>query len=292
MASVALVTCRELPDGDEDAALLNAALAAEGLDAQWAIWDDPDQTWDHDLVVIRSAWDYTRAREQFLAWTYTVKRLANPAAVVEWNSDKTYLGDLADGDVPVVPTFFAAPGEALQFPEADEVIVKPSVGAGSKGAGRFAADDLDAARAHAAMLHEAGRTVMVQPYLDQVDVTGETALVYIDGDFSHAVTKGAMLPKGAVNALDPGFSHSLYVEERITPAEASAGELAVGDRVMDVVRRRVGGELLYARVDLLPSPHGPMLVELELTEPSLFLSEAHDSAGAARRLAAAIAGRT
>jgi glutathione synthase/RimK-type ligase-like ATP-grasp enzyme len=288
MPSVALVTCRDLPAGDEDAELLNSALADRGVDAQWLVWDDADQVWTHDLAVIRSTWDYTQARDAFLSWARGVERLANPVDVLVWNSDKTYLRDLEAAGVPIVATSFAAPGEAIECPAADEVIVKPSVGAGSKGAGRFRGPDFTAAREHAAMLHAAGRTVLVQPYLAEVDVTGETALIYIDGLFSHAVTKGAMLPAGTVNPLDPGFSHSLFVEERITPTDASDAELAVGQRAMTEVSRRFGAPLLYARVDLLPSRNGPVLVELELTEPSLFLAEGD---GAAERFAAAIGAR-
>jgi hypothetical protein len=285
MSTVALVTCRELPAGDEDGPALVAALSDVGVAAQWIAWDDADATWEHDLVVVRSTWDYTRAREEFLVWAGKVERLANAVDVLEWNSDKTYLRDLAAAGVRVVPTWWSEPGELIEFPPVDEVVVKPSVGAGSKGAGRFADDDLDAARAHAAMLHAAGRTVLVQPYLGDVDIVGETALVYLDGVFSHAVTKGAMLPHGAVNPLDPGFSHSLYVEERISPAHATASELDVGDGVLAELARRYDAPPLYARVDLLPSPEGPMLVELELTEPSLFLGYAD---GAVDRFAAAI----
>jgi hypothetical protein len=288
MPTVALVTCRELPAGDEDGPALVAALSGLGVVAHWIAWDDPDATWQHDLVVVRSAWDYTRARGEFLAWAGKLERLANPADVLEWNSDKTYLRDLAAAGLPVVPTCWAEPGELIEFPQVDEVVVKPSVGAGSKGAGRFADDELDAAREHVAMLHAAGRTVLIQPYLGDVDVVGETALVYLDGVFSHAVTKGAMLPRGAVNPLDPGFSHSLYVEERISPAQASASELDVGDGVLAELVRRHDALPLYARIDLLPSPEGPMLVELELTEPSLFLGYAD---GAVERFAAAIARR-
>lgn len=289
MPSVALATCRELPDGDEDAAVLNDALAAAGVEAQWLVWDDPAEAWKHDLVVVRSTWDYTGARDAFLAWAASVDRLANPVDVLVWNSDKVYLRDLAAAGVPIVPTVFAQPGEQIEFPAVDEIVVKPSVGAGSKGAGRFPVDDLDAARQHAARLQDAGRTVLVQPYLGGVDIVGERALIYIDGVFSHAITKGAMLPRGAVNPLDPGFSHSLFVEEQITPAEPSAAELALGAMAMTEIRHRFGTPLLYARVDLLPSPDGPMLVELELAEPSLFLTEG--GAGAADRFAAAIARR-
>jgi hypothetical protein len=292
MPSVALATCAALPSGDEDGDLLLAELAAAGVDASWQVWDDPYANWSHDLVVVRSTWDYTLAREQFLAWTRKVARLANPAPVIAWNSDKTYLRDLADAGIPVVATSYAAPGEEIDLPMVEEFVVKPSVGAGSRGAGRFAAAEHEQAREHARHLHAAGRTVLLQPYLAAVDSVGETSLIYLEGEFSHAITKQAMLPVGAVNLLDASTgraSDSLYVAENISARRASPDELAVGELVMNEVSRRFGSPLLYARVDLLPTATGPELVELELAEPSLFLEFAD---GAAARFAAAIAGRT
>jgi hypothetical protein len=283
--TVVIATCAELPAGDEDGDALVAALADRGVAARWQVWNDPAASWADDLVVVRSTWDYTSDRDGFVAWARSMPRLANPAEVIAWNSDKTYLRDLADAGVPVVSTTFVAPGETARLPLAGEFVVKPSVGAGSMGAGRFAADAADAARAHVTSLHDAGRTVLVQPYVTEVDTVGETALVYLDGVFSHAIGKGAMLPPGLVHPAD---GYRLYVEERIEAREASAAELAVGDQVMRLLRARFGADLLYARVDLLPTPAGPLLIELELTEPSLFLSY---DAKAADRLAEAIAVR-
>lgn len=283
--TVVIATCAELPAGDEDGDALVAALADRGVAARWQVWNDPAASWADDLVVVRSTWDYTSDRDGFVAWARSMPRLANPAEVIAWNSDKTYLRDLAEAGVPVVSTTFFAPGETARLPLAGEFVVKPSVGAGSMGAGRFAADAADAARAHVTSLHDAGRTVLVQPYVTDVDTVGETALVYLDGVFSHAIGKGAMLPAGMVHPAD---GYRLYVEERIEAREASAAELAVGDQVMRLLRAWFGADLLYARVDLLPAPAGPLLIELELTEPSLFLSY---DAKAADRLAEAIAVR-
>lgn len=284
MTDVLLATCSDLPEGDEDAALLMAALQRQGLVGTWRVWDDPSADWSAPLVVVRSTWDYTRARDRFLAWGRQVAGLRNPVALIEWNSDKTYLRDLASAGVPTVPTAWWAPGEAEpEFARTGEVVVKPSVGAGSRGAGRFAASDRARIDEHVAALHSAGRTVMIQPYLAGVDVVGERALVYFDGSFSHAITKGAMLPAGTVNTLG---GDELFVEERITPATATPAELAVGRRALDALAARLDVVPLYARVDLLPSTDGPVLVELELTEPSLFLAHAE---GAADRFARALA---
>jgi hypothetical protein len=290
MPTVLLATCAELPEADEDAPVLEAALARHGVHASWAVWTDPHVNWDASLVVLRTTWDYSLRRDEFVAWVQSLPRVANGAAVVVWNTDKTYLGDLADAGVPTVPTSFAAPGHLVVLPTDGEFVVKPSIGAGSRGAGRFTQDRLEDARQHAAHLHEAGRVVMVQPYLDQVDTAGETSLIYLDGRFSHAIRKGPMLPEGVAH---PVQGWSLYVEEAIEPRTPSPAELEVGNAALTVIRDRFGADQLYTRVDLLPSPSGPVVVELELTEPSLFLLHGPaDAESPADRFAAAIAART
>jgi hypothetical protein len=289
MPAVLLATCADLPDGDEDGAILVAALADAGLAARWVAWTDPAVDWSAGFVVLRSTWDYPAVRETFLSWVGQLPAVANDPAVVRWNTDKVYLDDLAAAGVPTVPTAVARPGARIEFPgPAAEYVVKPSVGAGSRGVGRFGSDRSGAAVKHAAGLHAAGRTVLVQPYLDAVEATGETALIYLAGAFSHAVRKGPMLPKGVAH---PVHGWDLYVEEEITRRRPDAAELAVGEAALAVVRDRFGADQLYARVDMLPSPAGPVVVELELTEPSLFLQYGTGGTDPAAAFAAAIAGR-
>jgi hypothetical protein len=286
VSRVLLATCAALPDGDVDDAALLAALRGRGVDARFAVWDDPAVDWAAGLTVLRSTWDYTLRRAEFLDWMDTVPALLNPAPVVLWNSDKVYLHELEAAGIPVTPTTAVPPGGSPQFPDAGEFVVKPSVGAGSRGAGRFSADSSHAAAEHAAALHAVGRTVLVQPYLEGVDEAGETALIYVDGRFSHAIRKGPMLARGAV--YDVRESSGLYLEENISARDPGAAELRVGAAAVTELTRRFGAPLLYTRVDLLPGPDGPVVVELELVEPSLFLGYAD---GAAERLAAAIAAR-
>lgn len=284
--SVLLATCADLPAGDEDAEVLLAALDAAGLHARWATWDDPAVDWTSGLTVLRSTWDYTHDRDRFLAWVRSLPRVANAAPVVEWSTDKTYLADLAAAGVPAVDTALLRPGEPLR-PLEHEVILKPAVGAGSRGVGRFTPERFGEAQEHAERLHAAGRTVLVQPYLHDVDVSGEAALVYFDGRFSHAITKGAMIPAATAHPVD---GESLFIEENIAPRAVTAAERAAGDAAVAYVRERFGGDPLYTRVDLLPGGEGPVLVELELVEPSLFLQ--YDGDGqAADRFAAAIRDR-
>lgn len=295
---IAIATCREAWRADEDAPLLLGALGDLGLDATEQVWDDGEVDWaGFDLVVIRSTWDYALRRDEFLAWADhvgSVTDLRNPASLVRWNTDKRYLADLAADGVPVTDTTFLLPGDGTRpaeriaeaIPPSSEFVVKPTVSAGSKDTVRYASPDADgnavgAAAAQATALLEAGRPVMVQPYLSAVDSDGETGLVFLGGSFSHAFRKGALLSVGG------GAVTALYAEEAISPREPTQEQLAVAERVLDAARARTGVRELYARVDLLPGDDGrPVLLELELTEPSFFLAT---SDGAARRAALAIA---
>ena len=279
MPRVALATCAELPKLDADEPLLLDALGQLGVDVEPAVWDDVDVDWDgYDLVVIRATWDYTVRRDEFLTWTERVPRLLNPPDVIAWNTDKRYLRDLPHA----VETEFVVPGDAWIPSHHGEFVVKPTVSAGSRDTARYVPEDHDRARAHVASLLDAGRTVMIQPYLGAVDEYGETALIYFDGVFSHAIRKGQLLHPGG----DP--SGALYVEEPITPRTPSTAEHDVADAVLAALPWPREA-LLYARVDMIPGPDGaPQLVELELTEPSLFFGHA---VGAAERFAARIVRR-
>jgi glutathione synthase/RimK-type ligase-like ATP-grasp enzyme len=284
-ARVALVTCRELPELDGDDQLLFAPLAQRGITAEPAVWDDPAVDWGaYDLVVIRNPWDYFYRRADFVAWASGVRRLANPAAVVSWNTDKRYLAALAASRVPVVPTTWIGSADAFE-PPAGEYVIKPAVSAGSKDTGRYDPAHADQARAHVAGLQADDRLVMIQPYLPAVDTYGETALLYFASpetgrmEFSHAIRKGPML-SGPYTGVE-----GLYAPEAITPRTPTAEELAVAQTAL----ANAPEGLLYARVDVIPGLDGsPVLVELELTEPSVFLAYAP---GAADRFAAAIAAR-
>jgi len=282
-ARIALVTCAELDGLHPDDQLLVAPLAAAGVVAEPAVWDDPAVDWSgFDLVVLRSAWDYPSRRGAFVAWAASVERLANPADVVAWNTDKRYLAALDAAGVPVVPTTFLEPGASSGLPAQGEWVLKPVVGAGSVDAGRYNLDDpqhRELARAHVDRLHAAGRPLMRQPYLAAVDDDGESALLYLGGEFSHAVRKGPML-QGPADSVA-----GLYQEEEITTRAATPAQRAVADAALAAVPGG-GDRFLYARVDLIDGPDGlPLLVELELTEPSLYLGYAD---GAPDRFAAAI----
>jgi hypothetical protein len=269
---IAIATCSELPELAESEPMLLDALLARGVEAVPAVWDDEAIDWHaFDLVVIRCTWDYARRRDEFVAWASRVPRLLNHAEVVRWNTDKRYLATLPRA----VQTELVAPGDAWD-PPADEYVVKPTVSAGSRDTARYRPGEETRARAHVSGLHAAGRIAMVQPYLSAVDSDGETGLIFFAGAYSHAIRKGQMLRPG----IAP--TDGLYLEEDISAREPEPVERAVAEEILEGLPW-AREELLYARVDLIRGADGkPRLIELELTEPSLFFD---CSDGSADRLA-------
>ena len=296
MTRIAFVTAIASASLDDDMPLLLAACARAGLTAEVRAWDDFTVSWPrYDAVILRSPWDYHTRLPEFLRWCDRVDRVAtllNPLPVLRCNTDKHYLADLHAAGVTVVPTRFvepdAEPLPALQafladFPTAAEFVVKPTVSAGSADTQRYARAQEFAAANHVGRLLDAGRSAMLQPYLDAVDTLGETALLYFDGAFSHAIRKAALLRPN-----EAGADHT-QVTDAIAAREPDAAELQLAEAVLAEARTRIGGMPLYARVDLIRDAAGqPCLLELELVEPSLFFDQAP---GATDRFVAALLSR-
>jgi glutathione synthase/RimK-type ligase-like ATP-grasp enzyme len=291
---VALATAHAAIGFDADMPLLSAALLDRGVDHQAVVWDDPSIDWSSfSLVVLRSTWDYTTRIAKFLTWIDRVAAtttLANSSAVVHWNTDKHYLREVEAAGLPIVPTVFVEAGDANESASEwsarldewlaiGDVVVKPCISAGSNDTSRHA--DRPSALAHIMSLTGSGRSTMIQPYLADVERTSETGLVYLGGTLSHAFAKGPLL------ASERDMEAGLYAREQISSRQPTDAERHLGDRAVAWLTERFG-ELLYARVDLLPSADGPVIIELELTEPSLFLQTAE---GASARAAHVIADR-
>ena len=206
--TIALVSARAARDLDEDLPPLIAALRALDATVDVVDWDDASVDWaSFEVALLRSTWDYATRLQEFLAWSERVAqltRLLNPLPVIRWNTDKHYLADLIRAGVPTVPSEFVEPGQgaaqALQDFQArhaaGELVVKPAIGAGSRDAQRHRGTANAAIEAHLRRLIGAGRSAVVQPYLERVDAHGETALIYFAGRFSHAIRKGALLRTG------------------------------------------------------------------------------------------------
>lgn len=257
-----IATCRPLPEPDVDEDLLLEALRAAGVDARMAAWHEPADWRDPAPTLIRSTWDYIHDAPAFSRWVGAVAAAAplwNPRQAVLRNMHKRYLIELAERGVPTTPTLLLERGSSPDLAALcrarawRDVVVKPAVGAASHETHRIDPEDAHAVPLVTRLL--AGHDLLVQPYLAAVESHGERALVWIDGEFTHAVRKSPRFAGGA-----EGVSEALPIaaSERVVGESALA---AIGD-----------ADLLYARVDVVPGPDGdPVVMELELIEPSLFL---------------------
>jgi len=281
--AIALVTARATRGLDEDMPPLLEALREAGAEVHEVAWDDAEADWGaFDLALLRSTWDASIRLAEFLRWSERIDRLTrllNPLQVIRWNTDKHYLKVLADAGVPTVPTAFIEPEEDagrvvadfLSQQKSKEVVVKPAVGSGSRDAQRHLVSAHRPIEEHIKRLLRANRSALVEPYLDRVDTHGETALIYFAGSFSHAIRKGPMLRPGERP------TDNLFAAETITPRTPTPEELEVGEQAL---RAMPFGTLLYARIDLIrDAADRPCVLELELTEPSLFFLHGPGSAG-------------
>ena len=299
---VALATYSGAPDLDADDAALVPALASRGLRAAAVRWDDERFEWSSvRACVIRSTWDYHERREEFVAWADragAATRLFNDAATVRWNTHKGYLRELEARGVSIVPTTWVAAGERADLGALlasrgwDDAVIKPAVSANARDTIRVrGGGDLARAQAHLDAIvgraldvgAGAGGDAMLQPYLASVETYGERSLIFFDGEFSHAIRKHPQLPLTSA-ALTSGGTGAIGGEPS---AEAEDSEVRFARDVLAAAQR----ETLYARVDIARSETGALaLMELELTEPSLFLAKS-PGACAVDRFAAAIAAR-
>jgi hypothetical protein len=285
---LAVVTAAGVGSDDVDQPLLHAALSARGVPHDLVIWDDPACDWDrYSMILVRSTWDYTERPEEYLVWTASVAdRLHNPAAVIAWNTDKVYLDELQHVGLPVIPTEFITPAEsagidamvtgvlamAQSFGDRPGLVIKPTISAGSKNTSRH--HEPASACAEIGRLLDEGHTLMVQPYIAGIDEDAETGAVFIEHNFSHGFAKAPML---TVEGRPPEPDRRHFVREQVTARQPSASQLEVAERVAAWTKQRFG-QLLYQRIDMVPGPEGPLVIELELIEPSLFLTVAPDAA--------------
>ena len=201
MPRVALVTSSKYPDLTQDDRLLLRPLAERGIQAEAAIWDDPEIDWTiFDAVVLRSCWDYHLKYEVFLRWIGLLEQgripVWNSAALVRWNANKSYLRDLEAKGIPIVPTFWPEAGDPVRLRERlyelawEKAVVKPRVSATAHRTHLIAADEADSVQELFDELRN-GPGAMVQKFMDGIVKEGEWSVIFLGGQYSHAVLKRA-----------------------------------------------------------------------------------------------------
>lgn len=266
--------------------ILADAFSAAGAEVRRVEWSDPEADWrSYDAAVIRQVWDYFERYDEFRAWLDRVEaetRIVNPVPVIRWNADKRYLIDLERAGIPIVPTLMVSRGDAppalsgiLDETAVDDAVVKPAVSGAGRATYRVRREAVDSFEPTWRELVRA-EDMLVQPFMQAIVESGEVSLIVVDGQATHAVRKIAAPGEFRVQDDHGGTVH-LHEPD---PAEVAVAEKAIA---------AVPGTVLYARVDLVDSPTGPLVMELELIEPELFFRNCRAAAERlARRVVAAL----
>jgi len=249
---------------DQMVAALRPAFAARGMELEEIDWRVPLDAFEgFALALIGTPWNYQDHPAEFLAKLEALEKrgipVANPPSVVRWNLDKRYLRDLAAGGAPTVPTIWdddpAREGVLATLDQfaADSVVVKRQIGAGALGQHRFSRADPPSPE------WRMGHPAMLQPFLPAIVAEGEISLMFIDGQFSHALRKRAAEGDYRIQSLFGGR------EESFVPSPAELAQAKV------VLAALPFPPPLYARIDMVRLPSGELAVmEAELIEPYLY----------------------
>lgn len=277
MSRIALLIAGNLasdaPDRRADAHLfdierdvLSAGLAAQGMALEAVRWMEEGVDWGgYSAALVLAVWDYQDQPQAFLDRMDLIERsgaaVFNPPDLVRWNIRKTYLKDLEARGVRIVPTLWSETPDAADLRAAfdmfgaSDVVLKRQVGAGARGQQRFSKAS---APESGVLLDRAG---MIQPFVASVASEGEYSLLFVDGDFSHALVKRAADGEYRIQPAYGGKSAA------VTPAAADIKQARTVLEALDEAP-------LYARIDMVRADDGGlMLMELEAIEPNLFPSE-------------------
>lgn len=270
MSRIAFLTMDSLEGFVSYDYLVRDILRQRGVEVDEVSWRNPQADWDqYKLVVIRSPWDYQASCSQFLDVLARIDasraNLQNPLKVVRWNVEKTYLRDLQDSGVTIVPTaWLQSPKVAdltnlFQQLNADQVVVKPFIGAGATDTFWLNADSSPELFQSIEALYQ-GRLALAQPFIESVLSYGEISLTFFGGEYSHTVLKTPKTGDFRVQEEHGGIIQRIDPDPEI---------IAFARRSLAAVQ----SDLLYARVDLVfLANQQPAIMELELIEPSLYLS--------------------
>lgn len=292
MSTIAFLACETTLPGSQQrrtdafehdlmVAALEPALADRGMKLQVIDWEAELAAFDGvDLVLLGSSWNYQDRHEAFLAKLDALEArgiaVCNPAAVVRWNSRKTYLRELAGRGAATIPTIWLEDAGSADLAAAmkefgcDRLVVKRQIGAGAEGQLLFARDDLPATG------WRYGHKAMLQPFLPAIATDGELSLVFVGGTFSHALRKVATAGDYRIQSLYGGS------EQDYEPAPA---EIAQAEAIIAALPFAAP---LYARIDMLRDGERLLLMEAEMIEPYLYPEQGPQLG---ERLASAIAER-
>jgi glutathione synthase/RimK-type ligase-like ATP-grasp enzyme len=266
MKSIALVTYSQYPKLTDSDCLIAPLILAKNIDVQAVPWDNPAINWqNYDLIVVRSCWNYQHHYAEFMRWLDLLDtqrcRVFNTTTDIRWNSDKLYLQDLAKKDIPIVPTIYLDGHQPIDLENIwfssnwEQIVIKPSIGASAYLVSLFTKKEISQAKKHLNKIFSDSNAI-IQPFVSLIK-EGEWSIVFIDNEYCHAVRK--IPQKGEFRT---NFRYHSHIECADLPN-------IVKTQVIEIYRK-LGKDLLYARMDIVLSGSEVMVMELELIEPYLF----------------------
>lgn len=263
---LALATCSKQPNLHESDIPLIALFKEYNINAEAAIWNDPEIEWQgYDAVLIRSVWDYHLHETDFTQWLEALVEngiyVLNPVNTILKNNHKFYLQQLEQSGINIIPTEFVPRTQSFRLPaivanQWNKAVIKPAVSAGSYLTKVFTAHEADTIeKEYHTIARE--RDLLIQPFLPEVVRNGEISLLYFNRQFSHAVLKTPQ--QGDFRVQQEFGGHTVAYAPSAETLEAAVSIL-----------QKIPGELLYARVDGVILNGRFALMELELIEPYLF----------------------
>lgn len=281
MTDITILTCKayfapKTPSAYTDNILLEYRLLKEaleriGLKVERTYWDDPNYDWSQTrAVVFRTIWDYFERFEEFWPWLQSIEtktKLINPMSLIEWNIDKAYLFDLEKRGIPVVPSVLVKKGRSQNLIEITrsmnwtDLVVKPTIAGGGYLTYKYSYAEL---AGHQAQFDDlvAERDMLVQGYISSITEKGEASLMVFGGEFTHSILKRA---KTGDFRVQDDFGGSVH------PYEHSPDEVLLAQKVM----AQCPEVPAYGRVDIVWDDNNqPMVSELEIIEPELWVRQA------------------
>jgi glutathione synthase/RimK-type ligase-like ATP-grasp enzyme len=274
---IAFISCsdyREHSVGyyDEEAHLLDF-LANKGLNIERRVWNDPTVDWQqYGLAILKSPWDYHEQIAEFHNWLDTLQtlnvQLLNPIETVRWNSDKSYLKEIANAGFKVIPSMFldkgSKPDLSLLFEQllAEKIVIKPCISAGAKNVLTLTCNTVNEQQA---MIYDLllAEDYLAQPFMHEI-LEGEWSMLFFNGAYSHCILKVPRSGDFRVQQYHGGQLKAVKPEQ--AHIDSAAGYV-----------KHFAKDTLYARVDGVICNQQFHLMELELIEPYLYLDTDADA---------------
>lgn len=270
MKKCALLTINDLSDFESYDHLLIGPMQEYGWDVSFIPWDKHNQNWNNfDLVIVRSTWNYQNHLNDFLDVLRVIDQskplLLNPLPLIEWNINKTYLEDLKKNGIPIIPSLFYENFEidevwnSFNTFDSEKIIIKPMVGANADRIMLLNKSDTIEKLKKTLDTYK-DRPFILQPFINSIKKDGEVSLIFFNNEFSHALSKVPKIGDFRVQEEHGGTLKLLNnLDKKII-------------NLCEKILHTLPYYCFYARIDLVIDKGHPLLMEIEVIEPSLYFN--------------------